>query len=77
MWSALPKPQDPPEDEGPGLPDDEEDRVIRWRWHALRAMDFSAPESWELCMRSDVVHDAAELIAHGCSHKLVVRILRP
>ena len=54
----------------------ESDRIGRWRREELERGGYSAREARLLSRRSEVdLHRALELLEHGCSSKLALRIL--
>ncbi len=55
----------------------EAERVERWRAEALERAGYEHQDALELASRQDVdLHDALDLIEHGCPPDLAVRILR-
>jgi hypothetical protein len=52
------------------------DRVERWRTAELMRVGFAGDDAVALAARTDVdLHDAIELVQHGCPPELAVRIL--
>lgn len=50
--------------------------VLEWRFAQFRAAGFEESDACELAARSDIdLHAALDLLAHGCSHELALRIL--
>jgi hypothetical protein len=55
----------------------EVERVERWRAEALVRAGYDATDALELAARPDVdLHDAIDLLEHGCPVDVAVRILR-
>jgi hypothetical protein len=56
--------------------DTESDKVERWRAEALERAGYDPSTAALLAIRSDVdLHQATELVEHGCSPELALRIL--
>ncbi len=54
----------------------ESDRVERWRAEALERAGYDIPTAAVLAIRTDVdLHLAIELVEHGCTPELAMRIL--
>ena len=52
------------------------DRVERWRTSELMRVGFPGDDAVALAVRTDVdLHDAIELVQHGCPPELAIRIL--
>ncbi len=52
------------------------DRVERWRTSELMRVGFPGDDAVVLAARTDVdLHDAIELVQHGCPPELAIRIL--
>ncbi len=53
------------------------ERVERWRAEALERAGYAPLDARELAARLDVdLHEAIDLLEHGCPPDLAVRILR-
>ena len=52
------------------------ERVERWRTSELIRVGFAGDDAVALAARTDVdLHDAIELVQHGCPPELAIRIL--
>lgn len=56
-------------------PEDEFDRVIRWRFEALRNLGLTPDQALALIETPDIGHAAKNLAELGCPPDLIVRIL--
>ncbi len=66
--SALIHSADPPEDE--------HDRIFRWRCTELRRAGYSLKSALLLAVNTDIdLHLAVDLPAKGCPHETALRIL--
>jgi ABC-type phosphate/phosphonate transport system substrate-binding protein len=55
---------------------DETDLVEAWRAEQLELAGYGAAAAAELAARHDVdLHVAVEMLKHGCSHELALKIL--
>lgn len=50
-------------------------RLIAWRLERLRLLGFNADQAALLCRRTDVEHDADDLLRRGAPHTYVVEEL--
>ena len=58
------------------IPESELERVERWRAEALERVGYDFRSAAELACRQDVdLHLAIELVEHGCSPEVALRIL--
>lgn len=56
-------------------PEDEFERVIRWRYHALINLGLTPDQALALIETPDIGHAAHKLAELGCPPDLIVRIL--
>jgi hypothetical protein len=58
------------------IPESEIERVERWRTEALERVGYEHDAAAALAARHDVdLHRAIELVEHGCSPEVALRIL--
>ena len=58
------------------LDETELERVARWRSEELERAGYTAAAATEIAFRTDIdLHTAVEIVAHGCSEELALKIL--